>query len=169
MKFVGLLLLILAQLHALQTGTTLPRLTLAHDEGGSVDGTAFDSDALRGKVHIIFYVDPDEKDTNNLLSDTLKAQNFDRSRLASVAIINMEATWLPNFAIASSLKQKQEQFPDTLYVKDMVKKGVAAWEISDDNSDVILVDGSGKVLYIYEGRVPESEFDTIITLIKEHM
>ena len=169
MKILLTLFALTLSLMALQTGKPLPLLSLDGDEGGKVDGSAWSSDELREKVHVIFYVDPDEKDLNNPFSDALKAEDFDRSRFASVAVINMEATWLPNFAIAKSLKAKQEKFPHTIYVKDMHKKGVSAWKVADDNSDIIITDKSGKVLYLHEGKVPESSFDTIISLIKEHL
>lgn len=167
-RFILFLLLAL-NLHALQTGTPLPLLTLEGSEGGKLDGSPFSSDTLEGKVHVIFYVDPDEKDLNNPLSDALKAEHFDRDRFASVAIINMDATWLPNFAIASALKAKQKKFPRTLYVKDRNKKGVKVWQIADDTSDIIITDRSGNVLYVHEGEVPQKSFGSIITLIKEHL
>ena len=169
MKISILLFLLFFNLQALQTDSTLPQLTLTGDEGGRLDGSAFDSDTLRGKVFVIFYVDPDEKDLNNAFSDALKAQAFDRSTFASVAIINMDATWLPNFAIADSLKNKQEKFPHTLYVKDMGKKGVKTWQVADDDSDIIITDKQGKVLYVHNGQIPEADFSDIIQLIKEHL
>ena len=164
-----LLLLFTLPLFALTPGTPLPLLSLGGDEGGRVDGTPWSSESLKDKVHVIFYVDPDEKDLNNAFSDALKAEGFDRSRFASVAVINMDATWLPNIAIASSLKAKQEKFPHTVYVKDMHKKGVAVWKVADDNSDIIITDKKGRILFVHEGLVPESDFGRIITLIKEHM
>jgi hypothetical protein len=169
MKFLTLISLLFLSLQALQTGEALPTLTLDKDEGGNVDGGPFSSETLTDKVHVIFYVDPDEKDLNNPFSDALKAEDFDRSRFASVAIINMDATWLPNIALDAALKEKQEQFPDTLYVKDLNKKGVDVWNVADDNSDIIITDKAGKVLYVYEGQVPAKEFGTLITLIKEHL
>lgn len=156
-------------LHALQIGSPLPELTLSGDDGGKLDESAFSSNTLRGKVHVIFYVDPDEKDLNNPLSEALKAENFDKEHVASVAIINMAATWLPNFAIASSLQSKQEQYPDTLYVKDLVKKGVGVWAIADDESDIIITDKAGKVIYLHQGRVPDETIPSVVTLIKEHL
>jgi len=169
MRIITLTALLVLHLHALQIDQTLPLLSLESSEGGKVDGTPFGSDTLTGKVHVIFYVDPDEKDLNNALSDALKAERFDRGRFASVAIINMDATWLPNFAIASSLKKKQEKFPHTIYVKDMKKKGVDVWGIADNDSDIIVTDRQGRILYLYEGRVPESDFDTIIKRIKDNL
>jgi len=169
MRQIVILLLFSISLFALTVGTTLPSATLENEQGGKLDGSAFNSDALRGKVYVVFYVDPDEKDLNNPLSDALKAEAFDRSKYGSVAIINMDATWLPNFAIASSLEKKQEKFPDTLYVKDLKKILVDQWDIADDNSDIILLDQKGTVLYLYEGALEQDEIDKLITLIKEHL
>jgi YtfJ family uncharacterized protein len=169
MRILIFLALAHLSLFALQTGQPLPALTLENDDGSKLDGSAFNSDTLVGKVHVIFYVDPDEKDLNNAFSEALKAQKFDRSRFASVAVINMDATWLPNFAIEASLKKKQERYPDTLYVKDMHKKGVTVWKVADDNSDIIITDKHGEVLYVHEGKVPQADFDKIIALIKEHL
>lgn len=169
MKSLFIILICAMSMWALETGKPLPQLTLSGDEGGKIDGTPFDSAQLRGKVHIIFYVDPDEKDLNEAFFDALKAEKLDRSRYASVAVINMGATWLPNFAIASALKKKQEKFPHTLYVKDLDKKGVETWKIADDNSDIVITDKDGTVLFVHEGKVPESSFADIIALIKEHM
>jgi len=169
MRSLVLTILLCLTLNALQIGETLPTLTLKDNEGGMLDARPFSSDSLKGKVHVIFYVDPDEKDLNNAFSDALKAEDFNRSRFASVAIINMDATWLPNFAISSSLKKKQEKFPHTIYIKDMVKKGVDLWSVADDNSDIIVTDKAGRVTYLHEGEVPESDFSTIIALIKENL
>ncbi|RLA71387.1 MAG: transcriptional regulator [Epsilonproteobacteria bacterium] len=156
-------------LFSLEIGSTIPSTTLEGDNGGKLDGSAFSSHTLRDKVHVIFYVDPDEKDLNNPLSDALKAEAFDRSKYGSVAIINMDATWLPNFAIASSLEEKQEKFPDTLYVKDLQKVLVEQWDIADDNSDIIILDKNGNVLYVYEGKLDEEQISTVIALVKENI
>ncbi len=156
-------------LFALEVGSTIPTTTLEGEHGGTLDGSVFNSDTLRDKIHVIFYVDPDEKDLNNPFSDALKAQEFDRSKFASIAIINMDATWLPNFAIASSLEEKQKKFPNTLYVKDLQKVLVEEWSLADDNSDIIVLDQSGRVLYVYEGQLDEKEISTVITLIEEHI
>jgi YtfJ family uncharacterized protein len=169
MKYLIMVLLASISLAALEVGSSLPSVTLEGDNGGKLDGTAFTSDSLKGKVHLVFYVDPDEKDLNNELSDAVKAEKFDRSRYGSVAIINMDATWLPNFAIASSLKAKQEKFPDTLYVKDLEKVLVKAWDIADDNSDIILLDKDGRIIYLFEGKLDEEQIQTVIRLIGENI
>jgi predicted transcriptional regulator len=162
---IGALLLSLS-LHALETGAPLPRLTLAQDEGGKADGTPFDSSTLLGKVTVIFYMDPDKKDLNEAFADALHAQHFDRRGYRSVAIVNMAATWMPNFAIAAALKSKQKKFPDTVYVKDLHKKGVKVWGMADDDANFAVISKEGEVLYYKAGKIPPSEFETIFKTIR---
>ncbi|MEE8588180.1 MAG: YtfJ family protein, partial [Sulfurimonadaceae bacterium] len=154
---------------AVEIGQTLPTVTLDEDKGGRVTGEAWSSSELKGKVHLLIYVDPDEKDLNNDLSDAVKAAELDRSKYASVAIINMAATWKPNFAINSALKSKQEKFPHAIYVKDMNRHVINAWGVADDNSDIILFDKEGTVLFYHEGKVEGDQINEVIKLIKEHM
>jgi YtfJ family uncharacterized protein len=154
---------------ALEIGSVPSHVTLEGDNGGRVDGTAWSSEMLQDKVHVLFYVDPDEKDTNSALSNALKAKEFDRGSYASVAIVNMAATWLPNFAIASSLKEKQEKFPHTTYVKDFNKVLVDEWNIADDSSNVLLFDKEGNLIYLHEGKLEQDQIDKVISLIEERL
>ncbi len=167
--FFLLPLLFSLSLSAVEIGKTVPTVTLDGDKGGRVTGEAWSSSELKGKVHLLFYVDPDEKDLNNDLSDAVKAAELDRSKYASVAIINMAATWKPNFAINAALKSKQEKFPHTVYVKDMDKYVVNSWNVADDNSDIILFDKEGTVLFYKAGKVEGEEIGEVIKLIKENM
>ena len=52
-----------------QVGKPLPTATLSGDLGGKVDGSGWNTEELKGKVQVIFYVDPDEKNTNNHVSE----------------------------------------------------------------------------------------------------
>jgi len=166
-KKTFVLLMVPLIIFALEVGKPPLHVTLEGDNGGRVDGDVWDSSMLQDKMYILFYVDPDEKDTNNALSDALKAKAFDRSQFNSVAIINMAATWLPNFAIASSLEKKQAKFPHTIYVKDMHKILVKKWGIADDSSDIFLFDKHGNLIYMHEGKLNQKEIDKVIALIEK--
>ncbi len=168
-KLLLLPLFLTLSLNALELGTVPPEVTLGGDAGGRLDGTYWSSSELRSKVHLLFYVDPDEKDLNNELSDAVKAAALDRARFASVAIINMAATWKPNFAINAALKKKQKKFKKTLYLKDMDKLLVKKWGLDDDNSDVIVFNQAGKVLFYHAGKVEGKKIDEVIGLIKDNM
>jgi len=92
-------LFLLSSSFALTLGQTPPCVIIDGKYGGKVDGTAWDSKMLKGKVYVLFYVDPDKKDLNEPFSEALKARNFPHDKYTSVAIVNMAATWMPNFAI----------------------------------------------------------------------
>lgn len=169
LAFPLLFLFAFSPLFALETGKPLPSLELSAKEGGNVDGTAFKSDTLKGKVTVLFYVDPDKKDLNEEFVQRLKEQKFDRGRYRSVAVINMEATWMPDFAIAAALKSKQKRYPDTTYVKDRVRKGVKVWGMADDDANIAVIDPNGVVLYTRSGKIPESEYEKIISIIREEI
>jgi predicted transcriptional regulator len=168
-KLLFVPLFLALSLSALEVGEPVPEITLGSDAGGRLDGSSWSSSELQGKVHLLFYVDPDEKDLNNDFSDAIKAEGLDSSKFSSVAIINMAATWKPNFVINAALKKKQLKFKKTLYLKDMEKLLVSKWGVADDNSDVILFDREGRVLFYHAGKIDSAMTKEVIALIKEHM
>ena len=151
-------------------GEVPPTIVLEGDLGGRLDGTPWNSEELvSGKVIVLFYVDPDESDLNNHVSDALKAENFPLDKYGSVGIANMEATWLPNFAINIKLKSKQEKHKSTIYVKDLEKTFVKKWGLTDDDSDIILFGKDGKVLFSYDGKFSDAQVKEIIQAVKDNL
>jgi predicted transcriptional regulator len=170
MKKIVLGLLVLGvSLMAVELGKVPIKATLSGENGGKIDGTAWNSNSLKGKVHILFYVDPDKKDLNKKLSSTLKKRHFSRKKYASVAIINLAATWMPNALIESKLKSKQKKFPDTTYVKDKKKVLVSKWKLADDNSDILIFNKRGKLIYKKFGKVTAKEIPAVIKLIEKNL
>jgi predicted transcriptional regulator len=147
----------------------LPMVELKGEEGGRLDGKSWSSSEIKDKVYVLFYVDPDEKDLNNHVSDALKAEKFPLAQYASIAVINMAATWKPNFAIESALKSKQEQFPNTLYLKDFDKVLVKKWKMKDDSSNVLLFSKKGQLLYRISGKATDAQLKELIKLTKENL
>jgi hypothetical protein len=165
----ALLLLAHTSAFALTVGKVAAQVKIGEDDGGKVNGAAWSSTELTGKVTVFFYVDPDEKDLNNALADALKKEKFTHKDYQSIAVINMAATWAPNFAIESKLKDKQKEFPTTIYVKDKNKILVKKWNLGDDNNVFVLFDKEGKVLFHRDGKVDKAEIDKIISLIKANL
>lgn len=101
----------------LPLGSLPPPVVLSGDKGGLVrDGSSWDSRSLTGKVSVIFYVDPDERDLNEKASAALAADDaLDESRkvgkFASYVILNMAATWLPNVVLTRLIEDSQRNFP----------------------------------------------------------
>lgn len=155
--------------YAVGPGDTVTKIFLEYGDGGKVDGTAFDTDSMKGKVAVLFYVDPDEKDTNEPFAETLRQKDFNREKYSSFAIINMAATWLPNFAIASSLQEKQKKYPFTVYAMDMKKRFVKEWGLGDDASVILIMDKTGKVIYRHDGKLSDEEIKKAVTLIEANL
>jgi len=154
---------------AVELGNVPSAILLDGDKGGKTDGSAWDSKMLKEKVHILFYVDPDERKLNEPLIRALKKRHFDRKKYASVAMINLAATWLPNTVLESKLEAKQKEFPDTIYVKDKKKVLVNKWNLADDNSDILIFDKSGKLIYKKFGKLSGKEIDFVLELIEKNL
>lgn len=165
---LGFLLLCVSAL-SVELGNVPPAVVIEGKEGGWTDGKAWHSSMLKGKIHTLFYVDPDERDLNNGLADALKAKKFDRKKVNSVAIINLAATWLPNVIIEAKLKERQKKFPNAIYVKDKKKVLVREWGLADDNSDILIFDQKGKLIYKKFGQVSEKEIPEVLELIESNL
>ncbi len=168
-KIVLGVLLLCGSLLAVELGKVPANVTLSGENGGKVDGSTWSSSMLKGKIYTVFYVDPDKKDLNNALADALKAKKFDRKKVNSVAIVNLAATWMPNALIESKLKDKQKKFPHTIYVKDKKKVLVKKWKLADDNSDILIFNKKGKLIYKKFGQVTAKEIPAVIKLIEKNL
>ena len=154
----------------LPIGEIPPQVILKDDLGGRLDGTQWSSEELvSGKVIVLFYVDPDESELNNHVSDALKAENYPKEKYGSIGMANMAATWLPNFAINMKLKSKQEQYKSTVYVKDLDKTLVKKWGLSDDNSDVVVFGKDGSVLYSVDGKFTDAQVKEIVKVVWDNL
>ena len=121
---------------------------------------------LKDKVHILFYVDPDVSGINSELETALKDQDFGSDEaFRSVAIINMDATWLPNIAIEAKLSSRQKEFPNTIYVKDYRKILVNQWQLPDHSYTVLAFNKEGKVIFQASGALNKEEVAHLITVI----
>jgi YtfJ family uncharacterized protein len=164
----GLMLATVAAM-AIEVGSVPPKVVLEGSNGGKTNGSAWHSDMLKGKVHVLFYVDPDEKDMNEGLVQALKKEGFDHTKYTSVAVINLAATWKPNVIIEALLKKKQKEFPDTIYVKDKKSVLVKKWQLADNNSDILVFDKQGKLIYQKFGKLSSEEISKVVSLVKKNL
>ena len=170
LKTILLASILALNLSAITIGKTPKNVSISDDNGGLVkDGAEWNSSTLKNKVYVMFYVDPDVKDLNEDFSAALKEKKYDRNNYGSLAIINLAATWKPNFVIEGILKSKQEEFPNTIYVKDKNSVLVHEWELEDDNSDIIIFSKSGKVLFYKYGKMETSDIEKALKIIEENL
>ena len=170
MKSLLITVLLSMSLWAITIGEIPKNTTIEGDNGGMVEGDgAWNSSSIKDKVYVMFYVDPDEKDTNEHFSNALKAKEYDRSNYGSIAIVNLGATWKPNFIIEKILKSKQEKFPHTIYVKDKEKVLVNAWDIGDDASNILIFSKDSKLLFYKSGKMEEDDMKKAFSLIEANI
>jgi predicted transcriptional regulator len=163
-------LLATLNLYALSVGDVPKNVIIEGDNGGLVKGGPWNSSMLKDKVYVIFYVDPDEKDVNEDFSQALKAKKYrQKGDFGSIAIINMAATWKPNFAIEAILKGKQKDFPKTIYVKDKEKILVKKWGLGDDASNIVIFSKDGTVLFYKSGKMSKEDTQKAFELIEANI
>jgi len=169
-KILLLSVLMALNLSAVTVGEVPSSIVIDGENGGMVqDGSAWSSSTVVDKVYVMFYVDPDEKDTNNEFSATLKKKKYDRSDYGSLAVINLAATWKPNFVIESILESKQEEFPDTIYVKDKKSVLVNEWKVEDDASNILIFSKRGEVLFYKSGKMNKEDISNAINVIESNL
>ena len=137
------------------------------DKGGKIDGSAFDTASIKGKVYLVIYTDPDKRDLNEEFFEKVKAKHFDRKKYNSIAIVNMAATWIPNFLLNAILKAKQKKYPYTIYVKDNEKVLVRVWKLPDNDQVVLIFDRNGRVRYIVQGKMTQREQARALHMLQE--
>jgi predicted transcriptional regulator len=171
MKIALITLIAAANLFAITVGEKPKEVVIEKENGGLVkDGSPWNSNMLKDKVYVMFYVDPDEKDVNEDFSQALKTKEYrKKGDFGSLAVINLAATWKPNFIIESILKGKQKEFPKTIYVKDKKSVLVHEWNLADDNSDIIIFDKNSKVLFYKAGKMNDEDMQKAFKLIEENI
>jgi len=165
-KVIITLLLTTLSSFTLTLGEVPQEVTLSGENGGLVNNEAWNSTTIKDKVYVLFYVDPDKKEDNKLFIDTLHAKKYDSAKYASIAIINLKATWLPNFAIEKMLNEKQKEFPTTIYAKDKTKYLVKEWGLKDDSSNVVIFNQDGEVIFLHIGEMKREMVDRATKLIE---
>lgn len=148
-------------------GVKPPHFVLSGKNGGRTDGKPWDSASIQNKVWLMFYVDPDKRNENLEFEKALKKGDFDRTKVQSIGMINFAATWLPGIVLASSLEAKQKEYPETIYVKDLTKRAVSAWELEDDAYNFLIFDTKGTLIYHRSGQISEIQTQEILSLIKK--
>jgi uncharacterized protein len=126
---------------------------------------------FKGKVLYVAYVDPDEKDTNNHVEETLKKEResgaLDKNRYEGFGIANLKASNLPNFLIKMAIKDKQEK-TGAVVLLDYDYTILNLWGVKNDSSDVVVLDKERVCRYVYNGKLPPEELTKMIQIIKEY-
>ena len=164
-KIIIIWLCTMAMIHAVNIGDTLPQVILEKENGGTSGDKPWHSTSLKGKVHLVLYMDPDERKETQALLDALNNLVIDSKLYSTVAIVNLAATWMPDVVLESMLSKKQKELKNTTFVFDKEKVLVKKWKMKDDASNVLIVDKSSKILYQKVGKISPKNIECIIKMI----
>ena len=144
--------------------------TIEEKNGGlAKDGSPWNSSTIKDKVYVMFYIDPDERNTNEEFSNKLKEKKYDKEVCGSIAIVNLAATWKPNIIIEKLLKSKQKEFPNTIYVKDKNSVLVKEWGLDDDASNILIFSKDSKLLFYKSGKMNNDDMQKAFNLIERNL
>lgn len=149
----------------IKVGTELPELILK-GENGTIDGKNWSSKSFETPINVFFYVDPDERDANEEISEILADKKYPKNKVTYFGAINYDATFLPNFLLSNLLKQKQKKYPDTIYLKDYDKTIVSQWNLKDDSNTFTILDKDSKVLFSKFGKLTKGDIKKVLQIIE---
>jgi predicted transcriptional regulator len=121
----------------------------------------------QGKVLLVTYVDPDESDLNEHLTDAMKKAKDEgllkEESYKGIGIADCAATWKPNFAIRAIAGRKAKKYNTTILF-DYKGELRDAWGLKKDSSNVILLDKNRVCRAIVRGRVPDEQVAGLVEL-----
>jgi len=158
---------IVAMIQAVNVGDKLPQITLEKENGATSSGQPWHSKGLEGKVHVLLYMDPDERKEVMSFLDTLNSKSYDKKHYSTIAIVNLAATWMPNVVLETMLSKKQKELHNTEFIFDKTKFLVNKWHLEDDASNVLVLDKESRVIYAHSGMLMPNDVIEILNKIEE--
>lgn len=169
--------LFLTSLHtfagALTLGAPLPvlsiddrgELTMSGDDFGFIPWT---SETNPGKIHVIQYFGANlgDRDVFAPFTDMLQAE-LEPGTVHVSTVLNMDAAlWGTTGFVLSELEKNKKKHPEATMVLDEEGDGVAAWDLGDDGTGLIVMDAKGVVKYFKRSSLNEEEQASTLALIR---
>jgi predicted transcriptional regulator len=168
MKYLFIFIyLISLNLQALVIGETPVNINLKGENGGVVVNNKEWNfkDNINNKLIVMLYIDPDEKDKNSIFIEKLLKDNKKNKNILKIAIINIKASWKPSSMIENYILDKQKENPNIVFVKDNKSILVDKWNLKDNDTNLILFEGDGTVLYYKSGKLNDNDKNDISSII----
>lgn len=166
-----------ASAHNISLGSVLPNVVV--QEHGEIviknDSTAYQkwsSQGLKGKVRVIHAIAgrSSAKEMNAPLMAAITAAKFPEQSYQTTSIINQDdAIWGTGSFVKSSAEDSKKEFPWSSMVLDENGTVAKTWELTPESSAIIVQDKQGKVLFVKEGALNESEVKQVLKLIADNI
>ena len=170
---MGSLISINAFAHNIQPNQLLANVTVSDKgeitlNGNDVTYKSWSSTALPGKVRVIQHIAGRSaaKEKNQAMIEAIKAAHFNQAKYQTTTIINADDAVVGTgmFVKSSAEKGKKENAHSQVILDD--KSAVKnAWELREKDSVIILLDKTGKVQFVKEGKLTDDEVKEVISRV----
>ena len=168
---MGSLISVNAFAHNIQPNQLLANVTVSDKgeitlNGNDVAYKSWSSTALPGKVRVIQHIAGRSaaKEKNQAMIEAIKAAHFNQAKYQTTTIINADDAVVGTgmFVKSSAEKGKKENAHSQVILDD--KSAVKnAWGLREKDSVVILLDKTGKVQFMKEGKLTDDEIKEVIS------
>lgn len=163
--------------HNLSLGQAVPKVEVAAygEVTLSGDETSFQnwsSEDMLGKVRVIQAIAgrSSAKEMNAALMSAITEAKFSTESYQTTTIINQDdAIWGTGSFVKSSAEDSKKEFPWSSIILDEEGNVAKAWQLAEESSAIIVQDKQGKVLFVKEGALDQSEIEQVLALIKQHI
>ena len=147
--------------------TIPPPIVLKGDGGGMVNGQEWKSDLLKDKVNLLIYTTPGKQKGVKPLLDKLDNIEYSEMQFGITFVVNLDVIAIVERFVRKKLEKRADADKIKSYVIDKEKKFVKAWNLKDDDSNILLFDSSGNIVYAHTGKITENIANDILFKIDE--
>ncbi|PSW15165.1 YtfJ family protein [Photobacterium sanctipauli] len=166
-----------AMAHNITVGEPIPSVTVADKgeilvENDEVVYQAWNSEQLKGKVRIIQAIAGRSaaKAMNADLMTAITDAGFPADKYQTTTIINQgDAMWGTGGFVKSSAEDSKREFSWSSMVLDATGSVHADWELTAENSAIIVLDKETNVLFVKEGKLSAAEIQQALDLVKQSL
>ena len=136
---------------------------------GDVNYQSWRSANLVGKVRVIQHIvgRSSVKEKNEALMDAIKAEKFDGTKYQTTTIINADDAIIGTGTfVKSSAEKGKKQNSHSQVILDQQSSVKNAWALKEKESLIVVLDKSGKVKFVKEGKLTPQEIQSVIALVK---
>ncbi|BEG57861.1 YtfJ family protein [Helicobacter sp. NHP21005] len=138
--------------------------------GNSIDYKKWDSKNLVGKVRILQHMAGRKsvKAENQPLMDKIVAAHFDAHKYQTTNIINIDdAIMGTGLFVKGETKKAKKEHPDSQVVMDNEGVVQKAWDLKKQESLIVVLDKTGKVRFVHEGKLSDAQMQQVLDLAKK--
>ncbi|MDX1303498.1 YtfJ family protein [Photobacterium sp.] len=167
----------IAVAHNIQIGQSLPNVTVSESgeimlSGDKVIYQPWESTQLPGKVRVVQAIAgrSSAKKMNAEIIDAIKAANLPGEVYQTTTIINQnDSIWGTGGFVKSSAEDSKQEFSWSSMVLDADGIVQSAWQLQKDNSAIIILNKTGQVLFVQEGKLTPQEIEQAMDLLKANL